>query len=64
VEANWEALQARRAQREAQKAADAAYKAAHPEPPPPPKDIIVQFWKEANVTTTPQTSNANGEGQP
>jgi len=62
VEANWEALQARRAQREAQKVAEAAYKLAHPEPPPPPKDIIVQFWKDADVTTT--TSNSNGEGQP
>jgi hypothetical protein len=46
VEANWEALQARRVQREAQKVAEAAYKAAHPEPPPPPKDTIIQFWKE------------------
>jgi len=63
VEANWEALQARRVQREAQKVAEAAYKAAHPEPPPPPKDIIVQFWKEADVTTSP-TSNTSGEGQP
>ena len=46
VEANWEALQARRAQREVQKVADAAYKAAHPEPPPAPKNTIIQFWKE------------------
>lgn len=46
VEANWDALQARRVQREAQKVADAAYKAAHPEPPPAPENIIIQFWKE------------------
>ncbi len=46
VEANWEALQARRNQREAQKVADAAYKAAHPEPPPAPTNTIIQFWKE------------------
>ena len=46
VEVNWEALQARRTQREAQKAADAAYKLAHPEPPPPPTNTIIQFWKE------------------
>ena len=46
VETNWEALQIRRTQREAQKAAEAAYKLAHPEPPPAPKDIIIQFWKE------------------
>ncbi|MFM2166281.1 MAG: hypothetical protein RIS79_652 [Verrucomicrobiota bacterium] len=46
VEANWEALQARRTQREAQKAAEAAYKLAHPELPPAPKNTIIQFWKE------------------
>lgn len=46
VEVNWEALQARRTQREAQKTADAAYKAAHPEPPPAPTNTIIQFWKE------------------
>jgi len=46
VEANWEALQTRRTQREAQKAADAAYKLAHPEPPPAPTNTIIQFWKE------------------
>ena len=46
VETNWEALLTRRTQREAQKAAEAAYKLAHPEPPPAPKDIIIQFWKE------------------
>lgn len=46
VEANWEALQARRTQREAQKVTDAAYKLAHPEPPPAPKNTIIQFWKE------------------
>jgi len=46
VEANWEALQTRRTQREAQKAAEAAYKLAHPEPPPAPKNTIIQFWKE------------------
>jgi hypothetical protein len=46
VEANWEALQARRVQREAQKVAEAAYKLAHPEPPPAPKNTIIQFWKE------------------
>jgi hypothetical protein len=46
VEANWEALQARRTQREAQKAAEAAYKLAHPEPPPAPTNTIIQFWKE------------------
>ena len=46
VEANWEALQLRRTQREAQKVAEAAYKAANPEPPPPPANTIIQFWKE------------------
>ena len=46
VEVHWEALQARRTQREAQKAADAAYKLAHPEPPPAPTNTIIQFWKE------------------
>ena len=46
VELNWEALQARMTQREAQKTADAAYKAAHPEPPPAPTNTIIQFWKE------------------
>jgi hypothetical protein len=46
VETNWEALQARRVQREAQKVAEAAYKLAHPEPPPAPKNTIIQFWKE------------------
>ncbi len=46
VEVNWEALQARKTQRDAQKAADAAYKLAHPEPPPAPTNTIIQFWKE------------------
>ena len=46
VEVNWEALQNRRTEREAQKAADAAYKLAHPEPPPAPTNTIIQFWKE------------------
>ncbi len=45
VEANWEALQARRTQREAQKVAEAAYKLAHPEPPPAPTNTIIQLWK-------------------
>ena len=46
VEVHWEALQARRTEREAQKAAEAAYKLAHPAPPPAPTNTIIQFWKE------------------
>ena len=46
VELNWDALQARKTQRDAQKAAEAAYKLAHPEPPPAPTNTIIQFWKE------------------
>jgi len=56
VEVNWEALHVRRTQMEAQKAAEAAYKAAHPEPAPPPTNTIIQLWKtpQAEIQTLSQ----------
>jgi hypothetical protein len=59
VEANWEALHARRTQREAQKVAEAAYKAAHPEPAPPPTNTIIQLWKTPQAEI--QTLNQGGQ---
>jgi hypothetical protein len=59
VEANWEALHARRVQREAQKAADAAYRAAHPEPPPAPTNTIIQFWKTPASEIHPPNQGAS-----
>ena len=59
VETYWEALQTRRTQREAQKAAEAAYKLAHPEPPPPPTNTIIQLWKTPQADI--QTLNQGGQ---
>jgi hypothetical protein len=59
VETNWEALQTRWSQREAQKAAEAAYKLAHPEPPPPPTNTIIQLWKTPQADI--QTLNQGGQ---
>jgi hypothetical protein len=59
VETNWEALHTRRTQREAQKAAEAAYKLAHPEAPPPPTNTIIQFWKTPQADI--QTLNQGGQ---
>lgn len=78
VEANYEALVARRAQREAAAAAAAAELAANPPPPAKPKDTIIQFWKvetpppnpppSPTPTPTPSgdaaTNTTNGEVQP
>jgi hypothetical protein len=59
VEANWDALHVRRTQMEAQKVAEAAYKAAHPEPPPPPTNTVIQLWKTPQAEI--QTLNQGGQ---
>jgi hypothetical protein len=72
VEASYEALVTRKAEREAAEAARVAAEAVNPAPPPKPKDTLIQFWKVETPPNPPPSpgssdatnSSANGEVQP
>ncbi len=60
AEANYAALQQERVVREQKQAADAAWRAAHPEPLV--KDTIIQFWPVKSALHLPQGTTSNTQG--
>ncbi len=60
AESNYSALQQERVVREQKQAADAAWRAAHPEPLV--QDTIIQFWPMKSALHLPQGTTSNAQG--